>query len=150
MKKEVLLVALAAVLFSCSGDKKTNDTKTNGNKQQSVQVSEVSNAIDSLDYLGVYEGTLPAASSPGIKTTLTLNKDKTFTLRSEYIDEKEGIFNDKGTYSVNNNILTAKQDGGDVIYYKIDKGQLEMLNKDKQPVTGELAKLYILKQTKKH
>ena len=88
-------------------------------------------------------------AQPGIKTTLTLNKDKTFTLRSEYIDEKDGIFNDKGTYTLDGNILTAKQEGGDITYYKVEEGQLKMLDQQKQPVTGDLAKFYILKQTKK-
>ena len=138
MKKYVLVVAVAAALFSCSGNPKADATQTDKNKQETAQVPDMHNAETSLDYWGVYEGTLPAASSPGIKTTLTLNKDKTFTLRSEYIDEKDGIFNDKGTYTLDGNILTAKQEG-----------QLKMLDQQKQPVTGDLAKFYILKQTKK-
>lgn len=91
MKKYVLVVAVAAALFSCSGNPKADATQTDKNKQETAQVPDMHNAETSLDYWGVYEGTLPAASSPGIKTTLTLNKDKTFTLRSEYIDEKDGI-----------------------------------------------------------
>ena len=108
MKKYVLVVAVAAALFSCSGNPKADATQTDKNKQETAQVPDMHNAETSLDYWGVYEGTLPAASSPGIKTTLTLNKDKTFTLRSEYIDEKDGIFNDKGTYTLDGNVLTTK------------------------------------------
>ena len=128
MKKYVLVVAVAAALFSCSGNPKADATQTDKNKQETAQVPDMHNAETSLDYWGVYEGTLPAASSPGIKTTLTLNKDKTFTLRSEYIDEKDGIFNDKGTYTLDGNILTAKQEGGDITYYKVEEGQLKMLD----------------------
>ena len=80
MKKYVLVVAVAAALFSCSGNPKADATQTDKNKQETAQVPDMHNAETSLDYWGVYEGTLPAASSPGIKTTLTLNKDKTFTL----------------------------------------------------------------------
>ena len=133
MKKYVLVVAVAAALFSCSGNPKADATQTDKNKQETAQVPDMHNAETSLDYWGVYEGTLPAASSPGIKTTLTLNKDKTFTLRSEYIDEKDGIFNE----------------GGDITYYKVEEGQLKMLDQQKQPIRGDLAKFYILKQTKK-
>ena len=146
MKKYVLVVAVAAALFSCSGNPKADATQTDKNKQETAQVPDMHNAETSLDYWGVYEGTLPAASSPGIKTTLTLNKDKTFTLRSEYIDEKDGIFNDKGTYTLDGNVLTARQEGGDITYYKVEEGQLKMLDQQKQPVTGDLAKFYILKQ----
>ena len=135
MKKYVLVVAVAAALFSCSGNPKADATQTDKNKQETAQVPDMHNAETSLDYWGVYEGTLPAASSPGIKTTLTLNKEKTFTLRSEYIDEKD--------------VLTTKQEGGDITYYKVEEGQLKMLDQQKQPVTGDLAKFYILKQTKK-
>ena len=149
MKKYVLVVAVAAALFSCSGNPKADATQTDKNKQETAQVPDMHNAETSLDYWGVYEGTLPAASSPGIKTTLTLNKDKTFTLRSEYIDEKDGIFNDKGTYTLDGNVLTTKQEGGDITYYKVEEGQLKMLDQQKQPITGDLAKFYILKQTKK-
>ena len=158
MKKYVLVVAVAAALFSCSGNPKADARLSHletvkdrrvQDKQETAQVPDMHNAETSLDYWGVYEGTLPAASSPGIKTTLTLNKDKTFTLRSEYIDEKDGIFNDKGTYTLDGNVLTTKQEGGDITYYKVEEGQLKMLDQQKQPITGDLAKFYILKQTKK-
>ena len=50
--------------------------------------------------------------------------------------------------TLDGNILTAKQEG-DITYYKVEEGQLKMLDQQKQPVTGDLAKFYILKQTKK-
>lgn len=146
MKKYVLAAAVAA-LFSCSGNPKADATQTDKNKQEIA--ADMHNAETSLDYWGVYEGTLPAASSPGIKTTLTLNKDMTFTLRSEYIGEKDGIYNDKGTFMLDGNVLTAKQEAGDTTYYKVEEGQLKMLDRQKQSITGVLAKFYILKQTKK-
>lgn len=150
MKKYVLAAALAAALSSCTGSQKADATKTDDKKQETAQVTDTHNAENSLDYWGVYEGTLPAASSPGIKTVLTLNKDHTFALRSEYIDEKDGIFNDKGTYTLKGNILTATQEDGDVVHYKLEEGQLRMLNQEKQSITGDMAKYYVLKQTKKY
>ena len=44
------------------------------------------NAETSLDYLGVYKGTLPAADCPGIETTLTLAPDGSYALHLKYID----------------------------------------------------------------
>ena len=64
MKKYVLVVAVAAALFSCSGNPKADATQTDKNKQETAQVPDMHNAETSLDYWGVYEGTLPAASSP--------------------------------------------------------------------------------------
>jgi len=37
---------------------------------------------------GVYSATLPAASSPGRKVTLTLNKDQTAKMESDYMNGK--------------------------------------------------------------
>ena len=61
MKKYVLVVAVAAALFSCSGNPKADATQTDKNKQETAQVPDMHNAETSLDYWGVYEGTLPAA-----------------------------------------------------------------------------------------
>lgn len=139
MKKIVLLFFLLALLSGCGGNKKGGSSKTENNRSD-IRTSE----IHSTNYCGVYKGTLPAASSPGINTILTLNPDKTFTLHSEYFEEKEGIFDEKGTYTVDNNLLTTKSADGHLSYYKIEKGRLKMLNQNKQEVSGDLAKYYIL------
>ena len=70
MKKYVLVVAVAAALFSCSGNPKADATQTDKNKQETAQVPDMHNAETSLDYWGVYEGTLPAA--PNILTRKTV------------------------------------------------------------------------------
>lgn len=140
-----LALVLSFVLFSCN-----NRTKTNGHQIQRTDttVIDMHTAEISLDYCGIYEGTLPAADCPGIKTKLTINKNGTFSLHSEYIDKKDGIFDENGNYSVEGNILTLKQNDGQTSYYKIEEGKIRMLNTEKQPITGQLAENYVLKQTK--
>ena len=54
MKKYVLVVAVAAALFSCSGNPKADATHTDKNKQETAQVPDMHNAETSLDYWGVY------------------------------------------------------------------------------------------------
>ena len=75
---------------------------------QQPQVADIHNAETSLDYEGTYKGVFPAADCPGIETTLTLNPDKTFTLHSVYID-RDSSFDEKGTYTLEGNILTLKR-----------------------------------------
>lgn len=104
-------------------------------------------AENALDYFGVYEGTLPAASCPGIRTVLTIHKDTTFTLHSEYIDRKDGVFDEKGTYTLQGSLMTLKLGDGEIYYYKVEEGRVRMLNADKEPITGDLAENYVLKQT---
>ena len=48
--------------------------------------------LENLNFYGTYEGILPAADCEGIRTALTLNNDNTYVLRSEYIGEKDAIF----------------------------------------------------------
>ena len=95
---------------------------------------------------GVYEGTLPAADAPGIKTTISLDRNHHFTMKSVYIDKKDGTFNEQGTYSRDSNVLALRAADDDVSYYKIEPGQLRRLNMDKKPVEGALAEHYVLKK----
>lgn len=145
MKKYVLLVAVAIAMSSCSGNKKADNAQASGT--EAVEASDMHNAQNALDYYGVYEGTLPAADCPGIENILTLNKDNTFTLHGEYL-ERNTSYNDEGTYTLEGNILTLKTDNGEISFYKVEEGQVRMLDADKQEVTGPLAENYILKQTK--
>lgn len=49
---------------------------------------------------------------------LTIKKDKTFELISEYIDRQDATFKEYGTYSVEGNIITLIN-GEDKQYYKV-------------------------------
>lgn len=101
------------------------------------------NAENSLDYEGTYKGVFPAADCPGIETTLTLNPDKTFSLHSVYID-RDSSFDEKGTYTLKDNLLTLNEEGGELSYYKVEENHLRKLTMDKQEITGELADHYVL------
>ena len=104
------------------------------------------NAETSLDYLGVYKGTLPAADCPGIETTLTLAPDGSYALHLKYID-RDSEFDEKGAYKVKGNLLTLTPMDGQPEYYKVEENQVRKLDADKQPVTGALAENYALKKT---
>ena len=132
MKKNVLILAAALALVACGG---------NAPKKKAA-------AETSLDYLGTYEGTLPAADCPGIQTTLTLNPDGTYELHMKYID-RDAEFDEKGVFSVKENLLTLTQlDDGSEEYYKVEENRLRMLDAEKQPVTGALAENYVLQKNK--
>lgn len=148
MMKSIYVAAIAAcslTLMSCNGSKKADASQSNAD---TTQVVDMHTAETSLDYFGEYKGTIPAADCPGIKQTLVLNKDNTFTLNSIYIDRKDADFNDSGTFSIDGNVLTLKTKDGQASYYKVEEGRVRMLMADKQPVTGELAEHYVLKQEK--
>lgn len=136
--RKILVMASACLLFSACGSSdsaKAPETK--------ATIADTHNAANSLDYLGTYVGTFPAADGPGIATTLTLKADSTFTLRSVYID-RDSEFDDKGSYSLEGNLITLKTQDGENQYYKVEENRLRRLDTNKQEITGALADNYIL------
>lgn len=144
MKKNLILfVCSCAFLTACNNGAKTN--KSSETDAASIEVSDMQNVEISLDYEGTYKGVFPAADCPGIETTLTLNPDKTFALHSVYID-KNSSFDEKGTYTVEEDLLTLQEEGGELSYYSIEEKRLRKLDMEKQKITGELAEHYVLEK----
>lgn len=144
MKKNLILfVCSCAFLTACNNGAKTN--KSSETDAASIEVSDMQNVENSLDYEGTYKGVFPAADCPGIETTLTLNPDKTFALHSVYID-KNSSFDEKGTYTVEEDLLTLQEEGGELSYYSIEEKRLRKLDMEKQKITGELAEHYVLEK----
>lgn len=105
--------------------------------------------LENLNFYGTYEGILPAADCEGIRTALTLNNDNTYVLRSEYIGEKDAIFESKGSYHFINGRLMelAQSSSNEKSYYKILDGSKVMLSDKEGTVNqGVLAEYYILKK----
>jgi len=96
---------------------------------------------------GTYQGILPAADGPGIEMTITLNQNNRFKNKIVYLEKKDGTFFENGTFSVRNNILQLSGNEN-ISYYKIEDGQLRLLDFEKQEITGALADYYILKKIK--
>ena len=99
-------------------------------------------------YCGTYQGVLPAASGPGIETTLTLNPNGTYNMESIYVDEVAGVFEDEGTYRVNDGVISLNSDEMEIIYYQLESGQLRRLDHHQKEIIGEHSDHYILKKIK--
>lgn len=140
----MILVAVMAMMMSCAGNSNSKNEQKEAAPLKEQAAQKAPACCTALQ--GVYKGTLPAASSPGIKTELTLNEDKTFNWLSEYMEEENGNFQDKGTYCVSENILTTTSEKGTVSYFKVEDNQLRMLDKEKKEIFGELAEMYVLKK----
>ena len=67
----------------------TTETKTDSIASVAPVTDDGHNAQNSLDWAGTYEGTLPCADCPGIKTTITLKDDNTYTISEEYLERKQ-------------------------------------------------------------
>ena len=160
MKKKIFVLGIgAALLFaSCSKKEATETSGSITDSATSVQptpsdsiAKATPSAVgdtseNSLDWNGTYEAIVPCADCPGIKTTLTLNNDKTFSITEEYLD-RNSKNNDKGIFSwdTQGNIITLK--GETASYkYKVGENILIQLDMEGNEIDGPNKDLYVLKK----
>ena len=144
MKMIFLWATCLVVITGCNAPQENHDQIENGG-------TKIENTSENSNFYGTYEGTLPAADCEGIKTTLTLNKDKTYILRSEYIGEgeKSATFESKGHYNlINGNLIELSlTSSNEKSYYKIlDGSKLMLSDKEGSINQGILSEHYILKK----
>ncbi len=109
-------------------------------------------AKNSLDWPGVYKGTLPCADCGGIQTTLSLNPDQSFELTETYQDvEGDSIFKRKGFFKWNDNgksiVLEGSPDPA-ANQYMIAEEKLLKLDRNGKRIEGDLADMFILAKKK--
>lgn len=139
-----LAVIAAAMMVSCNGKKTAQDETTN----DSVSVADLVSAdVDLAAVAGTYEGTLPAADCPGIKTVLIINADSTYQLQQDYIDRKDGHDEASGVLQVldGNVMMLVRPSSGEHTFYKVkDSKSIVMTDSLGNEPEGETAKLYVL------
>ena len=139
-----LAVIAAAMMVACNGKKTAQDETQN----DSVSVADsVSADVDLTAVAGTYEGTLPAADCPGIKTVLTINADSTYQLQQDYIDRKDGHDEASGVLQVldGNVLMLVRPSSGEHTFYKVkDSKSVVMTDSLGNEPEGETAKLYVL------
>ena len=147
MKRNLMYVAVlaAAMMVSCNG-KNTAQSEANTDST-SVADTTATESVDLAAVAGTYEGTLPAADCPGIKTVLTINADSTYELKQDYIERKDGHDEASGVLQVlNGNVLMlVRPSSGEHTFYKVkDSKSIVMTDSLGNEAEGEMAKLYVL------
>ncbi|MEJ5106702.1 copper resistance protein NlpE [Chryseobacterium sp. MYb328] len=159
MKNQTLILGIGAALFLASCSKKeTVDTKNSATDSAAVQTTATDSTAhpvtsaqgdtseNTLDWNGTYEAVVPCADCPGIKTSLTLNNDKTFSLTEEYLERKSKN-EDKGsfTWDTTGSVITLK--GKTANYkYKVGENILIQLDMDGKEIDGPNKDLYVFKK----
>lgn len=145
----VLTVGALAVLSSCT-EKKTTANATGKDSTSVVDTTATDdNYVDLATVSGTYEGTLPAADCPGIKTVLTIKADSTYQLQQDYIDKKNGHDEASGVFKVLDGkvLMLVRPSSGEQTYYKVkDNNSIVMTDSLGVEPEGETAKLYVLKK----
>ena len=139
MKKLILAMGLALTVLS---------TACGGNTAPAPR--EAAAPTTDTAYCGTYQGTLPAADCPGIKTVLTIAADSTYTLSSQYIDRQAQPVVTSGVYHLKQGgklIELVTPSSGEKTYYKIkDAKSIVMTDSAGIEPQGPTAKFYVLKR----
>jgi uncharacterized lipoprotein NlpE involved in copper resistance len=134
-KKGFVVLSLAALIFGL------------GSCVSNRGLDNAHNSRNSLDWAGVYTGTIPSGSGPGIDVRLRLNADQSFELRYVYLDRSGGPFDWAGSFQWDEegNVITL--DIADAPpHYQVAENTLIELDMKGKPVEGKLAENYALKK----
>ena len=151
MKTKLIVLAMSAlaILASCTGKKTTPNAADNDSANVVDTTASDKDNVDLASVAGTYEGTLPAADCPGIKTVLTINADSTYLLKQDYIDKKDGHDEASGIFKVLDGkvLMLVRPSTGEQTFYKV-KDATSIIMTDSMGVEpeGETARLYVLKK----
>jgi len=138
------MMVIGAISFTACNSNKKNAQKE---EQASSVVDAAHNSRNSLDYEGIYAGTLPCADCSGIYTEITLAGDN-FKMKTVYQGKDEGknTFEKSGKYAWNEkgSIITLDNDKSE--QYQVGENQLIALDMNGERITGDLAAMYVLKK----
>ena len=142
-KYGVIVAILAFTLMNCTNQSSKNeDATTDDQTMVDMHTSE-----NSLDWVGVYEGTMPCASCEGIETVVELKDGNTFTATYTYMGEDEYTVSNEGvfTWDESGEVVTLVAEE-DIKQFKVGENQITLLGEDGEVNTGELAEFYVLKK----
>lgn len=151
MKTKLIVLAISslAILASCTGKETTPNAADNDSANVVDTTASDKDNVDLASVAGTYEGTLPAADCPGIKTVLTINADSTYLLKQDYIDKKDGHDEASGIFKVLDGkvLMLVRPSTGEQTFYKVkDANSIIMTDSMGVEPEGETAKLYVLKK----
>lgn len=148
MKGLYLFAAMLTVMAmaGCGGCKK-NSCAAGGESVAVVTADDDVTDDYSRRFFGTYKGTLPCADCDGVKTTLKINDDTTYELRSEYLGKKDGVMEESGVYrTVGDVIELITPSSGDKTYYKHVGSAVILCDSDGMVPNGKMVELYVLKK----
>ncbi len=150
MKKTALVFTIAAITFlGCKNEEKKEAPSVETVETVDSAIVDSHNSENSLDWAGIYEGTLPCADCEGIKTVLELKSDKTFSLLQTYLgkSDSENEFTQIGEFAWNQEgtMIRLRSESGR-FQFKVGENQLWMMDLKGNIIEGDLADMYILKK----
>jgi uncharacterized lipoprotein NlpE involved in copper resistance len=137
IKTLFVALALAAGLWGCASP-----------PPPAAKAVDSHNSRNSLSWAGVYEGVLPCTDCPGIKTRLTLRRDGSYELVTEYLERPLPPQTARGQFTWNaaGGAITLDAAGGGQPFM-VGEGRLLQLNRDGSPLPAN-APMRVLTQVR--
>ncbi len=148
MKKVLIITAILAIgLISCKDNENHQEELLVQEPEFSSEFNDQHTAKNSLDWVGEYQGTLPCADCEGIKTTIVLHQDETFSSKEHYLKEPVVEIENKGSFTWDETgfIVTLEGDNFKRSYRVVERAIIHLDNNENE-ITGELAEYYRLAQ----
>lgn len=136
MKKSIILACIVAVaLGACNTGKRGNNTP----KEETEVADAAHNSRNSVDWMGVYRGTLPCADCEGIVTEIRLNEDLTYERVMTYLGKENNRFADNGSFEWDEagsriRLIGDSSSGDADSWFKVGEDQLIMLDIEGNPI----------------
>lgn len=140
--KKILTLSIGLVIFSANNPVFAETAEAKDKDEHHAQ--------HSLDWPGIYFGSLPCADCIGVKTSLALNKNGSYVLITQYLGKSEREFVEKGKYTLgekSNTIVLAPRNGSNAQQYLVGDNMLIQLDNNGNRISGKLADRYILRRT---
>lgn len=149
ISKYLFILFLAMGIIACGNNEstKTDSQDHSGVISNPEVVPDMHTSQISIDWPGIYKGTLPCADCEGIETTIVLNDNHTYMISRTYLKgEDSSTFEESGNFKWNKegSAVTLESESGEDSQYKVGENRLYALDSDGNEVMGDLREYYIL------
>ena len=146
MKKFIFTVGIIVLMIGMNACKSKESTKS---ESSLAALATSDNSQNALNWEGTYAGIVPCANCQGIFTQITLRRNSTYTIQTEYLGKEESsaeTYTGTFEWDASGSVITlngmAEQSGPS--HYKVGENILFQLDMDGNVITGELAANYTL------
>jgi copper homeostasis protein (lipoprotein) len=150
MKSNLFLFAATAIVIflGCASQSSTVNNVSSETTSSEENLTFSDNSQNSLDWHGTYTGVVPCADCEGIETTILLNQDLTYIIKTKYLGKSKEVFENTGTFTWNKEGTSITLEGitNSASQYFVGENTLAQLNVEGNRITGSLAQNYMLKK----
>ncbi|MGV8094651.1 MAG: copper resistance protein NlpE N-terminal domain-containing protein [Mangrovibacterium sp.] len=96
MRRSIIFVFVLIIMVGAC-----NSTKRTVQSGGAEEIATADNSRNSLDWAGVYLGTLPCADCEGIRTEIRLNNDLSYKIATKYLGKSDQVYQRNGHFKWN-------------------------------------------------